>query len=225
MTLVELMDKLRIEAAASGVTITEAEDELTGEMERLRKWIIDAWKDIQRRHTSWRFLFVESSYTMTANESTLAPTEYTAGEVAEWHEHSFRMAEAGGARKDSQPLMFWDYFDFRDGPGLDITVAGKPTAITAHPEDEALMIAPPTDTARVLFYDYWRTPQILEDNEDEPIMPARYHDLIVWWALRKYALHESAVEALTSANAEIGRLLPELEMDQLRPMVQQGLLD
>ena len=87
------------------------------------------------------------------------------------------------------------------------------------------MIAPPTDEARVLFYDYWRTPQILEDDEDEPIMPSRYHDLIVYWALKKYGLYEAATEAIARADMEINRLLPELEMDQLPPVRFQGLVD
>ena len=225
MTLVELIDALRIEAAASGSSVTTAQGSLKGESERLRKWIIDAWKDIQRKHTNWRFLFVESSYTLSADESTLNPTEYEADEVAEWHTDSFRIAPEGGAKKDSQPLCFWDYWEFRDGPGLDITVSGTPAAITYHPQSEALMIAPPTDEARVLFYDYWRTPQILEDDEDEPIMPSRYHDLIVYWALKKYGLYEAATEAIARADMEINRLLPELEMDQLPPVRFQGLVD
>ena len=131
MTLVELIDALRIEAAASGSAVTTAQGSLKGESERLRKWIIDSWKDIQRKHTNWRFLFVESSYTLTENESTLDPTEYEADEVAEWHTDSFRIAPAGGTKKDSQPLCFWDYWEFRDGTGFDSTDPGMPASKTA----------------------------------------------------------------------------------------------
>lgn len=225
MTFVELVNALRVEAAASGRTATTVQGTMVGEQERLRKWIKDSWLDIQRKHPDWQFLFVQSTYTLSVGESVLNPTEYEAEEVAEWKVNTFRIAEAGGARKDSQPFLYRDYFDWRDMEGLDVTVNGVPKSFTIHPTSEALMIAPPSDTARILFYDYWRTPQELEDDDDEPIMPRRFHDLIVYWALRKYGIHESAPEAILRADTEISRLLPELEMDQLPQVTYAGLCD
>jgi hypothetical protein len=215
MNLVELINALRIEAGASGRPITTAQGVLTGESERLRKWIIDAWRDIQRKHIDWRFLFVESSYVMSVDESTLNPTEYEANEVAQWHGRSFKIAKAGGAWKDAERLPFRQYFDWIENDGRDLTVNGKPNSITVHPTTEALMVAPPADDEYVLFYNYWRTPQTLVDDDEEPIMPERYHDLIVYWALKKYAVHEVAPEAIMRADVEVKRLLSDLELDQL----------
>lgn len=225
MTFVELVDALRIESAASGERITTVQGNLKGETERLKKWVKDSWLDIQRKHTDWQFLFVQSSYTLPVNASVLNPTEYDADEVAEWKVNTFRIAEAGGARKDSKPFLYRDYFDWRDREGLDVTIPGIPQSFTIHPTTEALHIAPPSDTARILFYDYWRNPQILEDDDDVPLIPARYHDLIPYWALKKYGFYEVAPEAITRADSEINRLLAELEMDQLPTVTYRGLLD
>jgi len=224
-TFLELVNALRIESAASGRELESVEGSHKGETERLIKWTCDAWKDIQRKHTDWNFLFVESSFVLPVNASLLNPPEYDADEVAEWHVNSFRIAEAGGARKDSRPLPYIDWDIWRDRHGLDVTVSGIPTTITIHPVSEALMIAPPTDAARVLFYDYFRTPQVLVDDEDVPIMPARYHDLIVYWALKKYGIHEGASEVIVRAESEISRLFAELEIDQMPNVTLGGLIE
>ena len=215
MTLVELVNALRVEAGASGRKVTTVQGDLTGESERLRKWVIDAWRDIQRKHIDWRFLFVESSYVMSVNESVLKPNEYEAGKVAQWHGRSFKIAKAGGAWKDAEPLPFRQYFDWIEGDGRDLTSNGRPNSITVHPTRESLMVAPPADDEYVLFYNYWRTPQVLADDDDVPIMPERYHDLIVYWALKKYGVHEVAPEAIMRADEEVRRLFSDLELDQL----------
>lgn len=223
MNYVDLVNDLMIESAASGRTLTTVQDLPLGELSRLKKWVRDSWLDIQRKHVDWRFLFVQSTHTVPINASVIEPTEYLAGQVAEWKINTFRIAEAGKARKDSQVLPYYDYFYWREHDGLDVTVPGTPVSFTIHPTTEALHIAPASDAPRILFYDYWRTPQELVDDDDIPIIPARYHPLIVFWALKKYAVHEAAPEAIIRADDEIKRLLSDLQIDQLPEMTTQGL--
>ncbi|MEO6158588.1 MAG: hypothetical protein ABIQ39_13285 [Ilumatobacteraceae bacterium] len=219
----KLVDNLRIEAAMSGRTIETLQGKLPDEIQRAKKWIQDAWTDIQMAHIDWRFMFVESTHTVPINASVIEPTEFMAGQVAEWKVNTFRIAEAGQGRKDSQPLTYLDYFYKRDHDGLDITHPGKPGSFTIHPTTEAIHIAPASDTARILFYDYWRTPQVLEDDDHVPIIPPRYHPLIVFWALKTYGFHEAAPEAILKADASVRRLFSALEIDQLPEATTQGL--
>lgn len=225
MNFLELVNDLRIEAGASGRDLTSVNGALLGEPNRFRKWIKDAWVDIQIQHEHWNFMWVESSFIMPVNGSVLEPPEFKVGEVAEWQINSFRIAEPGQARKDSQPLRYHEYMFFRDTIGRDITVPGKPQGLTIHRTKESIQVAPAADKAYVLFYDYWRAPQILKDDLEEPIIPQRFHNLIVFWALRKYGSNEAAPEALMRAKEEIDRLLPSLEIDQLPGVSTSGLMD
>ena len=224
MNFVELVHDLRVEAAASGRKVTSVQGDLVGELERLRMWVRDAWTEIQNRQR-WLFLFVESTCPVPLNASILNPSEYAAGEVAEWIASSFRIADDGQPRFNSTELTYVDYPIWRDNEGFNLSTPGIPTAFTIHPNTEAIHLAPASNAPRELFYDYWRTPQVLTEDGDVPIMPARYHKLIVYWALRKYGLHESAPEVIARVNTELGGVYQSLLRDQLPRQMTQGLYD
>ena len=63
--------------------------------------------------------------------------------------------------------------------------------------------------------DYYMGGQELAADGDIPEMPERFHDLIVYRAMEKYAYRESAGEVLARAKEEGRRILRQLELDQL----------
>ena len=213
-TFVQLVDKLRIEGGVSGFPITTVNGTLSAETARLKKWVQDAWRDIQTMY-NWRFLFREASFTVPQYASVITPPEFTAGQVSEWFEDTVRIAEFGGARKDSDVMTVLDYFEFRDGAGIDPTVRGKPSAVAVHPNSESLLIAPSADEQYTMFYDYVRVPQELDDDGDVPIMPARFHDLIVWEAIARYGGYEESSVVLQRSTLQKGPLWAALMRDQL----------
>lgn len=215
MDFLEIVNKVRIEAGASGRTIETVQGTLPAEIQRLKNWTIDAWNDIQMMHPHWNFHYIESTHDCEVGLAILNQTEYAAGDVAEWMVNSFRIALPGETRRESQPLLYLNYYDWRDNAGLLVEESRKPDSFTVHPRTEAVHLSSTPDLAYLLWYDYRRTPQSLEANTDVPIIPARYHDLIVAWAVKKYGWHEAASEKLQSANEVINRLLPALELDQL----------
>lgn len=224
-TFFELVDRLRREAGASGPAITTLNGVLPTETQRLRDDVVSAWEDIQTERDDWLFLFTEATCDVPQFASIVSPPEFAEGTVADWDEHSFRIAVAGETRAKSDPLTFRDYFVFRDHHGLDPTKRGKPGYVSVHPNRESIYLAPSADVAYTLFYDYMRTPQVFDDDQDEPLMPARFHDLIVWRALEAYALRESATESLSKARRMAGPLQAALERDQLPQMTQRSLCD
>jgi hypothetical protein len=155
----------------------------------------------------------------------LAIPPHLEGLVAEWKVERFKIADPGLAYKDSHPLEYSQYRFFRDGAGLDTETLGRPQVFTIHPNTEAIIIAPVADAAYSLWFDYYRTPQVLAEDGDTPIMPARYHQLIVAWALRTYGFHEVASEKLMQAKETISRQLSELEIDQLPDVTMSSLGD
>jgi hypothetical protein len=50
-------------------------------------------------------------------------------------------------------------------------------------------------------------------------MPVRFHNLIVYEAMKKYGFFESASEILANANYQAGRTMRQLEADQLPDLV------
>ena len=49
-------------------------------------------------------------------------------------------------------------------------------------------------------------------------MPSRFHDLIVYYAMQRYAVNSIAPEVLARARLEGGRILSSLEQSQLPAM-------
>jgi hypothetical protein len=70
---------------------------------------------------------------------------------------------------------------------------------------------------------YYRTPQILTDNTDIPLIPESYHDLIWMRAVIKYGYYESAPEMLQRVQAEYPSRLASLEANQLPNRYRYGL--
>ena len=215
MNLLGLVNSLRIEVGASGRTLTTVEGSLAAETERLKRWIVAAWNDIQIQHTDWNSHLRESTHTLVPGVTVLNQTEFAAGDVAEWMVNTFRITQPLSTRMLSQTMQYVEYYQWRNDEGMDTTREGMPQSFTIQPQTEAILLSTTPDKAYAIFYDYRMTPQILTDDDDVPIIPARFHDLIVAWAMRKYGYHEAAGEKLIQSAEVIGRLFPALEMDQL----------
>lgn len=224
MNFLEMVNNLILESAVTGSTVSTVQGKLPLEIARLKMWTIDSWNEIQAKPAYWGFHFVQASMTVPLNASVLQPPEFAAGQVAEWETDSFRIADAGQGRKDSQHLRYMDYFRWRDNAGLDLTVSRRPESITIDYATESLMLAPPSDAIRTLYYDYWRTPQELVADTDVPIMPKRFHKLIVGKALEKYGIHEAAPEAQMQARKIINELQNALHQDQGTGIETVGLI-
>ena len=216
MNFLELVNSLRIEAGASGRAIDTLEAPgLAAETDRFKRWIASAWNDIQIQHTDWNFHLVESTHTLEVGVTVLNMTEFMAGDVAEWMVNTFRITQPASTRMLSQTMQYIDYYYWRNGEGMDTTREGMPQSFSIQPQTEAIHLSMTPDKAYDIFYDYRRTPQRLTEDLDVPIIPIRYHELIVAWAMRKYGYHEVASEKLAQSMEIIGRLFPALEMDQL----------
>lgn len=223
MNYLELVNDLIVESGVSGEPVDTVKDH-TGETRRLVKWVRDAWEDIQLSCPTWAFLKVQASMPVPLNATLLMPPEYAVGQVAEWDIDSFRMAEQPKGRSESERLRYEQFDWFRDHTMMAPIHASKPQVVSIDWNNESLYVHPPNDKLRTLFYDYWRTPQILVEHDDVPLLPAQYHRLIVWHALLKYGTYDSAAEVIVRAQSEIGRMSPGLWRDQGPGTVTQGLL-
>lgn len=221
MTFLELINRYKRECGVSGVDIDDV-DTVSGEMLRLRDWIVSAWVDIQNLHAGqWSFLRTSSSHTMAASDSLLDINEWEAGAVNRWKIDSFRISEPGEGRGTSVPLEYLPYDQFVVSVGLDPSETNKPKWFTVRPNDKAIIVAPAADAAYSIFFDYLSEPVELEDSTDEPACPAKYHMLIVYEAMLSYGGFEAAPEVIGRAKAKRAELLFAMKMDCL-PMITFG---
>jgi hypothetical protein len=72
------------------------------------------------------------------------------------------------------------------------------------------------DGAYTIVYEFYRTPITLSADADTPAMPARFHELIAFRALRAYGIFMAAPEVIGRADDQISRIGAELAADQLQ---------
>lgn len=228
MKYVELVDALRREGGVSGVPggkITTLQGSLPAEIERIKYWIRDAWRDIQTEQTNWRFLFREAAHPIPQYTSVIYPPEFEARTVAEWDPCTARIGPVGHGRHRSHPLIVENYRDMRDWMQTHPGHRAMPCRLSIHPRTEAIHLSPIADKEYEFFYDYWRVPQDLDEDNEEPIMPDRFHMLIVWRAIERYGSYQVAPDVLQRAERYGGQLMSALMHDQLPPLDTDGLVD
>lgn len=89
-----------------------------------------------------------------------------------------------------------------------------PSFVTVDPQNN-LVFGPTPDAGYVITGDFYRSPQSLITDFHVPEMPSQYHSLIWYYAMRKYAYHESATELLVRFKEEAIPILRTLEINQL----------
>lgn len=218
MRFVELVDRVRREGGVSGGKIETLQGDLREETARLKTWVQDAWRDIQTERTNWRFLFCEGEYVVPQYVSVVYPPEFEARQISDWQNFTVRIAPSGYGRHRSDLLIPQNYWVMRDTFPHRPHQFGKPSSYSIHPNTEALHISPASDREYELFYDYYRTPQELDDDNEEPIMPDRFHMLIVWMALERYGGYEVAQDVVSRAQMQSAKLMAALIEDQLPAM-------
>lgn len=216
MTFIELVKRLRSECvgvSGSGPTSVTGQ---TGDNLRLVEWIASAYKDISNLHYDWNFLRTEFTFDTVAAQQTYTPAQAGAADVGEWHKDSFRvfLTSSGVAGEIDMPLLEWEDFRREYNFGALRLTSSKPMVAGRKP-DRSIMLWPiPNDTYTVTG-EYWKEPQAMVGSDDVPLIPAKYHEIIVWRALVFYAHNQASPEAYAHGQAEYKRILAAMARTEL----------
>lgn len=232
MNFVDLVENLRVECGVSGAKLITVQS-LSGELLRLKQWITDAWQELQLERTDWRFMRRPVSFVLTAGQQayTLAQVQSVNAniDIDIYKQDSFSIDLFGGDRSQEQPLGVMGFDHFRNMyvvgyPASDPTRWQKPT-LMAFDDARGIWFGPSPDAAYTIRGECWINPQILTLDTDVPIMPAKYHKVIVYRAMKKYAGYESANDVRVRALQE-GKN-PELTLfnEQLPQVIVDGAFD
>lgn len=196
MNFLSLAQRLLRETGIANSGITNVTSQ-TGDFLRMVDWTNEAWLRIQSMRRDWAFLWAEGSSTTVIGDATLTL-------ASDIEAIPYMVC-------DGSVLTEISYEDYRSTyPSLS---DGKPSAFAIRPDGKVAFNALP-DAAYDLTYEYYKKPTYMSENIDVPSMPERFHMLIVWHALREYAVFDEAPELVQKADLNFAQVYAELVLDQ-----------
>jgi hypothetical protein len=215
-----LYDVLRAgqQSVASGAPDTLAG--ATGVPAELAGFIRLAWHDIQNDQPNWRFMRRLGSLTLQQGSNLANPAlipDFESIIVADSDGRGRFITLFRDSPEDEQTVRYVPYeqwaFSFlqRGQRGT-----GQPAAFTLL-GDGQLQFDMVADFPYTLRFDYRRMQQELLIDADTPIMPARFHMLIVWWAVVHYycLTRDGSTELRQKAEVNLRREKQKLVNEQL----------
>ena len=214
-------------AGASASAIPTAVTNQVGELKRVVEWVKNAWIEIQNRHQNWRWLRSRWSVNTVAADDTYAGTDCTDARLGttidrfgNWipfddcgYSNVKSYLSSGGVGGEGW-LIFLPWEDFRSIYKIGTQNNNKPAHFTIDPQNN-LVLGPAPEAVYVVSGEYQMSAQILAANADVPGMPSQFHQLIVYWAMRKYSGFDASVDVMARAIDEGNKLLRQLENNQL----------
>jgi len=185
-------------------------------MGKIVDWCASSYQDIQDANPQWNFLRNDFSFQTIAAVSAYLPSAVSLTEHGSWKEDSMRAYLASTSDEQELGRMTWD--DMRKYRLFGPIQSGKPWEVAVKP-DKSLVFYPTPDAIYTVYGEYWKRPQVMSANSDEPVFPAQFHMLIVWGAVRYYAGDQGAAELYALADQNYRHMmrsliaydLPELE--------------
>lgn len=208
--------------------VNSAPTAVTGQVNMAAKvvdWVLTAHADLQSDHL-WRFDWAQLSKVLSAGVGSYDP-------VADWGitvpvrkwiqdgqaAYIYRTADGLTSR---QWLHFLTWEQFR---GLNIPpIDASPIYWTLNPQGHIVYFPAPLTGEWTAVHEYYRGPETLAANADEPRMPADYHMAIVWRAVQLYCGNDSNGEVYKHATQELGRVRDKMERTELPQMGSPGAL-
>lgn len=221
-TYLELCQKV---AGESGTISGVQPAAVTGQIGRLALivgHVRDAWVEIQTMRDHWRFLRKTFSGEMTAGTRCYTPSSFNLTDLARWvtdqhlayDDQAISLYKTSEGQSDEGAITEIPYELWRRRYDRGAHDANRPVAYAISPANE-LCVGPNPDAGYTVRGDYFRTPQRLANDGDEPIMPARFHDAIAWKALMKLGAYDEAEWLVSRARSEYESILDDLLRDQL----------
>lgn len=236
MNFLQLCQRAVSECGVSGTLTTTTGQ--TGSLGRIVSWIGDAWNDVQSEHDDWDWMRSSNllgsgvSFVPAAGQasSTLGAGAGTVGvavdDFGKWDRETFRCYTTTVGTSDETFLDNILFDTWRDAYMLGAmrTVQTRPVAIAVGP-DQSLNLGPPPNGLYTITGDYFVAPSAMESDTDVPVgLPSRFHNMIVYATMMKYAGYESAPEVYQTGDRQYRQNINQLEARRLPRMSFAGAL-
>ena len=237
MNQLGLVNSAILNCGVSGGPITTVVGAV-GSIGRIVSWIADSWSDVQTEHDDWdwmrssNILGAGASFVPAAGQFT-TPLGTGPGQVGiavdsfgKWDRQTFRnyTTTVGVSNEnflDDTPYDVWrDSYMF----GAMRSVQTRPVAVSIGP-DQSVNLGPPPNGLYTVTADYFVAPSVMVADTDVPTgLPLRFHMLIVYKTMIKYAGYESASEVWQRGSSEYNLMFAQLEAVRLPQISFSGAL-
>lgn len=208
-TFLQLSQELRRLTGIQGTGPTDVTNAAGIELQ-LVNYVKNAWIGIQNNPKQWRWMirdWLQSAGPDTPLQTIAATNDYslTAGEtgVESVIINTFRSYLTATGVSDRQRLNWMPWRRFQSTYGLITSTDRRPITVTQKPTGE-LRFYPRPDAIYSIEFETFKTPQVLSANADIPEMPVRFHQLIVYEALKRFGKNEDAPELIKAGEEEGG---------------------
>jgi hypothetical protein len=214
MNFLQLCQDLVSELGLAGSSGPSTVLNQTGELANVVRWIRDSALGIDNAWQNWKYLHTEYLGLIPVGTRTpTAPNVPTGVLVGMWDRDSIVINQGS---VNAKPLHFEEWSTFRKVRQLGSAgfTSDEPSVFSIKP-DGSLITYPTALTTYPIMGEFYRAPVPLAADNDIPLMPARFHRLIMCTAAVKYANREDAPEIIAGMEAEMVDLLEKLESSQL----------
>lgn len=201
----------------------------TGPEYEIVQWVDMAYQDIQNDQEEWRFRIKRGSFNTVASTRvytiTVTDTDFDKllPSMAQSDTRFILGYKTADGAANQHRIWYFPYETFQQGI-LDqgTRPEAQPVRYTIEPDGQMAFDPTPDDIYTIQF-DYRRTLHTLTTDSDAttgtPIIPAKYHNAIVWRALMYHALtRENSSENYGKWEREYKREMNEMRFDQLPEM-------
>lgn len=211
------------ECGASGTAPTGVTSQ-TGEANRIVSWVKQSWIEIQNSKNNWRWMRSRFTVNTVADDDTYAYADCTdtidsavISRFARWYPSEFKcyLTSAGVGSEIWLTEKQWD--DFRPLWKIGTQTSSHPADVAIDPQ-ENFVLGPKPSAVYTVTGDYQKGPQSLTADADIPEMPTRFHALIQYEAMRKYAVFNAAPEVWAEVQDQAAMMVRDLEASQLPPL-------
>lgn len=219
-TFLQLCQMVARESGVISGTLPVSVKNQTGKLLKIVHWTATAWRNIQNAHSAWRWLRHEfQSTATTAGAARYTAASWNLDRFAEWiiEPDTVTCYPVTDGPAEESPLLYMPWQLYRRTYARGAQVQNRPLHYSISPQNE-FCLGPIPDGAYIIRGEYRKGPQELVENEDVPEMPNRFHDLIVWEALRLLAEHDEAELHVLTAERKAQHLWSALRRDQLPPI-------
>lgn len=226
MTFLELCQKAaRDSGTVNSLSSPTAVTGQTGRLGKVVYWVAEAWRRIQgEAGGQWRWLRADFSGALVAGTKRYAATALDASltRVATWIGDStshrvMTIYETAVGVSDESELIQIPYETWKRMYDRGTQDQNRPVHWAVAPSNE-LVFGPVPDKGYTVRGEYLKSAQALAANDDTPECPAKYHDLIAWWAVQLLDGHDEADYHLKFAMLQTNALYAQMcvtELDQV----------
>lgn len=222
MNFLQLVQRTKTESGRSGTQIASVATTYADDA-RIVAWVASAWIELQNE-TDWRWMRKAVTVDLLANQARYTRANFSITDFRRWVPTTDEYKPT--VYKVSEPNQITrleeTHYDAFRRDFLDVTNnPGTPQQFAIDYNDD-ILVGPTPDANRKLRIDYWSDVTRLALDADEPNMPARFHEILVWRALMEIASFDAAPEVLTRASGNYGRMHSDLWAEQVPPIVMRG---